>query len=100
MSQNVAGIIQWQGRDLQVARPYFKIEALFETWLEANRDEARRLVGEKTLRTWLIYMAGSAHAFARGWISIYQLLGVKAQGDGLASCPLTRVHVAPLSFER
>jgi cyclopropane-fatty-acyl-phospholipid synthase len=61
--------------------------------LEANRDEARRLVGEKTLRTWLIYMAGSAHAFARGWISIYQLLGVKAQADGLAPCPLTREHL-------
>jgi cyclopropane-fatty-acyl-phospholipid synthase len=61
--------------------------------LEAQREEARRLVGEKRLRTWLIYMAGSAHAFARGWISIYQLLGVKAQADGQAPCPPTREHV-------
>ncbi len=61
--------------------------------LEAQREEARRLVGEKRLRTWLIYMAGSAHAFARGWISIYQLLGVKSQTDGQAPCPPTREHV-------
>ena len=61
--------------------------------LEAQREEARRLVGEKRLRTWLIYMAGSAHAFARGWISIYQLLGVKSQTDGQALCPPTREHV-------
>ncbi len=55
--------------------------------LEAQRDEARRLVGEKRLRTWLIYMAGSAHAFARGWISIYQLLGVKADGGRYRALP-------------
>src|SRR5581483_2917475 len=58
--------------------------------LEANKDEARRLAGEKNLRVWLIYMAGSAHAFARGWISIYQLLGVKALADGTSAYPLTR----------
>ncbi|HZR02905.1 MAG TPA: cyclopropane-fatty-acyl-phospholipid synthase family protein [Burkholderiales bacterium] len=61
--------------------------------LEANKDEARRLAGEKNLRVWLIYMAGSAHAFARGWISIYQLLGVKALADGTSAYPLTREHM-------
>jgi cyclopropane-fatty-acyl-phospholipid synthase len=61
--------------------------------LEARRDDARAAVGEKRLRTWLIYMAGSAHAFTRGWISIYQLLGIKMQPDGTAPYPLTRGHV-------
>ena len=61
--------------------------------LEANRGQARDLVGEKRLRTWLIYMAGSAHAFGRGWISIYQLLGIKMQPDGTAPYPPTREHV-------
>jgi cyclopropane-fatty-acyl-phospholipid synthase len=61
--------------------------------LEARRDEARSLVGEKRLRTWLIYMAGSAHAFGRGWMSIYQLLGIKTQPDGLAPYPPTREHI-------
>jgi cyclopropane-fatty-acyl-phospholipid synthase len=61
--------------------------------LEAHRSQARAMVGEKRLRTWLIYMAGSAHAFTRGWISIYQLLGVRMQPDGDVSYPLTREHV-------
>jgi len=61
--------------------------------LEARRSEARAMVGEKRLRTWLIYMAGSAHAFTRGWISIYQLLGVKMQPDGAVPYPLTREHI-------
>jgi cyclopropane-fatty-acyl-phospholipid synthase len=61
--------------------------------LEVRRDEARALVGEKQLRVWLIYMAGSAHAFTRGWISIYQLLAAKPLADGTAAHPLTREHV-------
>jgi cyclopropane-fatty-acyl-phospholipid synthase len=63
--------------------------------LEARRDEARSLVGEKRLRTWLIYMAGSAHSFARGWISLFQLLGGKPLPDGTLPYPLTRSHVYP-----
>jgi cyclopropane-fatty-acyl-phospholipid synthase len=61
--------------------------------LEARRTEARAMVGERTLRVWLIYMAGSAHAFGRGWISIYQLLGGKALPDGTLPHPLTREHL-------
>jgi cyclopropane-fatty-acyl-phospholipid synthase len=61
--------------------------------LEARRDAARALVGEKKLRVWLIYMAGSAHAFARGWISIYQLLGGRPLADGSLPHPLTREHL-------
>jgi cyclopropane-fatty-acyl-phospholipid synthase len=61
--------------------------------LDARREAARALVGERKLRVWLIYMAGSAHAFARGWISIFQLLGGKAQADGTLPYPLTREHL-------
>jgi len=61
--------------------------------LEARRDQARALVGEKKLRVWLIYMAGSAHAFTRGWISIYQLLGAKPLADGSQLYPFTRDHL-------
>jgi cyclopropane-fatty-acyl-phospholipid synthase len=83
-----------EGWDAECLRPHYA-RTLWH-WvdrLEAQREQARRLVGEKRLRTWLIYMAGSAHAFARGWISLYQLLGVKAQADGSAACPLTREHL-------
>jgi cyclopropane-fatty-acyl-phospholipid synthase len=61
--------------------------------LDARRSEARALVTEKTLRVWLIYMAGSAHAFMRGWISIYQLLGVKPLADGSVPQPFTREYM-------
>jgi cyclopropane-fatty-acyl-phospholipid synthase len=61
--------------------------------LEARRAEGRAMVGEKKLRVWLIYMAGSAYAFSRGWISIYQLLGGKPLPDGTLPHPLTREHV-------
>jgi len=61
--------------------------------LEQRQDEARDLVGEKKLRTWLIYMAGSAHGFARGWMSLYQLLGMKTLAGGVSTHPLTRQHV-------
>lgn len=61
--------------------------------LQAKRDDAVKLVGEKRLRIWLIYMAGSAHAFSRGWISIFQVLGVRAADNGSVICPLTRAHL-------
>jgi cyclopropane-fatty-acyl-phospholipid synthase len=63
--------------------------------LEQRQSEARDLVGEKRLRTWLIYMAGSAHGFARGWMSLYQLLGMKTLPGGVSTHPLTRQHVYP-----
>ncbi len=61
--------------------------------LEANSERARQIVGERRFRTWRIYMAGSAHAFDRGWISIFQILGAKPLADGTLPYPLTRAHV-------
>jgi len=61
--------------------------------LRAQQSAAERMVGEKRLRVWLIYMAGSAHAFARGWISIFQVLGVRSTESGAVICPLTRAHL-------
>jgi len=97
---HVAAVVEEMSRqglevwDAECLRPHYA-RTLWH-WverLEARRDEARVLVGEKRLRTWLTYMAGSAHAFTRGWISIYQLLGIKMQPDGTASYPATRAHV-------
>jgi cyclopropane-fatty-acyl-phospholipid synthase len=61
--------------------------------LETNKQEAVRLVGEEKVRIWQIYMAGSAWAFERGWLSIYQLLAGKSYADGSLPYPLTREHV-------
>jgi cyclopropane-fatty-acyl-phospholipid synthase len=61
--------------------------------LEEKQEEARRLVGEDRFRIWQIYMAGSAHAFERGWLSLYQLLAAKPHLNGTVDYPLTREHV-------
>jgi cyclopropane-fatty-acyl-phospholipid synthase len=58
--------------------------------LERNADAARAEVGEEKFRVWRIYMAGSAHAFDRGWLSLWQLLAGKPLTDGRLPHPLTR----------
>jgi len=42
--------------------------------LQARADEARAIAGERTYRTWLLYLACSSMAFARGSIGLYQFL--------------------------
>lgn len=61
--------------------------------LEANAEEAKKLVGEEKYRVWQIYMAGSAHAFERGWMSLFQILAGKPLENGSMPYPLTRAHV-------
>ena len=63
--------------------------------LERNADAARREAGEEKFRTWRIYLAGSAHAFDRGWLSIFQLLAGKPFPDGSLPHPLTRDYMYP-----
>ncbi len=61
--------------------------------LEANAEAARREVGEERFRVWRIYLAGSAHAFDRGWLSIFQLLVGKPLPDGRLPHPATREYM-------
>ena len=85
------GLEPW---DAECLRPHYA-RTLWE-WvgrLESKQEEARRIVGEKLYRIWRIYMAGSAHAFDRGWISIFQILGSKPLSSGVVPYPLTRDHV-------
>jgi cyclopropane-fatty-acyl-phospholipid synthase len=63
--------------------------------LEANADSARREAGEERFRVWRIYLAGSAHAFDRGWLSIFQLLAGKPLADGRLPHPPTREYMYP-----
>jgi len=63
--------------------------------LEANADAARREIGEERFRVWRIYLAGSAHAFDRGWLSLFQLLAGKPLPDGRLPHPLTRDYMYP-----
>ncbi|HEX2827193.1 MAG TPA: class I SAM-dependent methyltransferase [Burkholderiales bacterium] len=61
--------------------------------LEAHRDAALQAVGEKVYRIWRIYMAGSAHAFERGWMSIHQVLAGKATEEGRLMLPSSREYI-------
>jgi cyclopropane-fatty-acyl-phospholipid synthase len=77
--------------DVESLRPHYA--RTLWTWvdrLEAARAAAVAAVGEKTYRIWRIYMAGSAHAFERGWMSIYQVLAGKPHGGGELAVPPTR----------
>ena len=56
--------------------------------LEARLDQARRILhaqqgpeqGEKTLRAYRLYLAGSALAFEHGWIALHQILAARPTG--------------------
>lgn len=85
------GLESW---DVESLRPHYA-RTLWE-WverLEANRDAALAGVGEQIYRIWRIYMAGSAHAFERGWMSIYQVLAGKPSTEGHLGAPLTREYI-------
>jgi cyclopropane-fatty-acyl-phospholipid synthase len=88
-----SGIEVWDAESL---RPHYaKTLWYWVDRLEKNESEAKSIIGEERYRIWRIYMAGSAHAFERGWISIFQILGTKPLGSGKVSYPLTRQHIYP-----
>jgi len=72
---------------------YAKTLGFWAMRLEQARVEACALVGERRYRTWLVYLAGCAHAFERGWISLHQILAVKTERRGMAPVPWTRAHM-------
>ena len=61
--------------------------------LEAAAPAAREEIGEERYRVWRIYLAGSAHAFDRGWLSLWQFLAGKPLPGGTLPHPLTRDYI-------
>jgi cyclopropane-fatty-acyl-phospholipid synthase len=62
-------------RDVESLREHYAVT--LRRWvgnLQQSSTELLKTVSERTFRTWLLYMAGSAAAFERGDISVYQLL--------------------------
>ena len=49
--------------------------------LEAQLDKARQLVGDKVVRAYRLYLAGSAMCFERGWLALHQLLATRPSGQ-------------------
>jgi cyclopropane-fatty-acyl-phospholipid synthase len=60
--------------------------------LEACRDEAIAAASDKHYRVWRIYMAGMAHAFECGWLSVGQVIAVKKEAGLPAVRPWTRQY--------
>ena len=56
--------------------------------LEANWDEAVRLVGPGRARVWRLYMAASAINFEAERTHIHQVLAVRNAPDGTSAMPL------------
>jgi cyclopropane-fatty-acyl-phospholipid synthase len=65
---------------------YAKTLAHWSGRLEADRERARALAGEKRFRIWRVYLAGCAHAFERHWVTIQQVLATR--NDDPAGNPL------------
>lgn len=59
---------------------------------EAAAPSIRAAVGEKRYRIWRIYLAGCAYGFAHHWLSLHQIVAVKA-GVHCPSLPLTRDYM-------
>jgi cyclopropane-fatty-acyl-phospholipid synthase len=72
---------------------YAKTLRLWSDRLEADLEQAREFTGEKRLRIWRAYLAGCALAFERGWVSIQQVLAVKAGDPRKTPLPWTRGYM-------
>jgi cyclopropane-fatty-acyl-phospholipid synthase len=57
--------------------------------LESHYEDTKRITNEVIYRIWRIYMAGSAHNFAKGRINLYQVLFSKPL-EGVSGLPLSR----------
>jgi cyclopropane-fatty-acyl-phospholipid synthase len=72
---------------------YAKTLAHWSRRLEANLDAARAHAGDKRLRIWRLYLAGCAHAFARNWVTIQQVLATKSNDPARSTLPWTRDYI-------
>ncbi|GAA1976031.1 cyclopropane-fatty-acyl-phospholipid synthase family protein [Catenulispora subtropica] len=78
-------------RDVEALREHYALT--LRAWvanLQANWDEAVKLVGIGRARVWLLYMAASALGFEDGGIGIHQVLGVVPEEGGAAAMPGNR----------
>ncbi|MBX9793529.1 MAG: class I SAM-dependent methyltransferase, partial [Burkholderiaceae bacterium] len=68
--------------DAENLRPHYaRTLWLWSQALEREQQRSRELVGEAALRAYRLYLAGSAMGFERGWLSLYQLLATRPDGD-------------------
>ena len=70
-----------EGLDTENLRPHYARTLWgWSDALEAHLDEARRIAGDKVVRAYRLYLAGSAMGFERGWLSLHQTLAARPSG--------------------
>ena len=80
--------------DVESLRPHYA--KTLEHWsnrLEARLADAAKLVDDKSLRIWRVYLMGCSYGFAQGWMNIYQILASKQTKPGSTALPLTREYM-------
>lgn len=86
--------VGFETRDVESLREHYALT--LREWLRRlthDRERAVALVGERTYRTWRLYMTASAHGFASGRLNVAQTLLAKADARGRSRVPLTRGDV-------
>jgi cyclopropane-fatty-acyl-phospholipid synthase len=88
----------FETRDVESLREHYALT--LRAWvarLMRERDRAAAIAGDRIVRTWRLYMTGSAHAFARGSINVVQTLLAKTDERGRVALPLTRADLLKTS---
>jgi cyclopropane-fatty-acyl-phospholipid synthase len=95
---NIQGFMEHAGFeifDVEGLRPHYALT--LRHWvarLDARREEAVQLVGERAYRVWRLYMTASAQQFENGATGIYQILAVRKENHP-PPLPLTRRDLYP-----
>jgi cyclopropane-fatty-acyl-phospholipid synthase len=79
--------------DVEDLRPHYaRTLLLWVRRLEAQHRQAIEMAGEERYRIWRIYLAGMAHAFDRGWLSVVQTVAYKPKTGRPAPRPWSRAY--------
>jgi len=71
-----------EGLDTENLRPHYARTLWgWSDGLEARLDRARQITGDKVVRAYRLYLAGSAMSFERGWLSLHQTLAARPSGQ-------------------
>jgi cyclopropane-fatty-acyl-phospholipid synthase len=71
----------WEMLDVENLRPHYaRTLWAWSDALEAQLEAARAFTPDPVLRAWRLYLAGSAMAFERGWMSLHQILAARPTG--------------------
>jgi len=68
--------------DVENLRPHYaRTLWAWSDALESRLAQAAGVAGEKVVRAYRLYLAGSAMSFERGWISLHQMLAARPSGN-------------------